>query len=70
MIVAPVPGIDAIVGELPLIARETSADALADQVLIRVDDLRALRTRVVDRAAEFAFPRAAQRLLNAYSQVL
>ena len=69
-IVAPLLGMDAIVGELPLVARESSADALSDQLLSRVDDLDALRTRAVDRAAEFAFPRAAQRLLTAYSQVL
>src|SRR5437773_2650266 len=69
-ITAPLRGMDAIVGELPLIAKDTTADALADQVLTRVDDLDVLRARVVDRAAEFAFPRAAQRLLTAYSTVL
>jgi glycosyltransferase involved in cell wall biosynthesis len=69
-ITAPLNGMEAIVGELPLIANDTSAAALADQVFTLVEDLDALRTRVVEHAAEFAFPRAAQRLMTAYSQVL
>jgi glycosyltransferase involved in cell wall biosynthesis len=69
-ITAPLPGMDAMVGELPLVAGDTSADALANLLLSSVADLDTLRTRVVDRAGEFAFPRAAQRLLTAYSQVL
>ena len=69
-ITAPLHGMEAIVGDLTLVAKETSADALSNLLLSRVDDLDALRTRVVGRAAEFAFPRAAQRLVTAYSQVL
>lgn len=69
-IAAPLHGMEAIVGDLPLIANDTSADAIANRLLSRFEDLDRLRTRVVDRAREFAFPRAAQRLLAAYSQVL
>jgi len=69
-ITAPLSGIEAIFGELPLVAGDTSADALSNLLLSRVADLDTLRTRVVDRAEEFAFPRAAQRLLTAYSQLL
>ena len=69
-ITAPLPGMEAIAGNLPLIANENSADALTKLLLSRVDDLDALRTRVVDRAGDFSFPRAAKRLLTAYSHVL
>ncbi|MDQ6799492.1 MAG: glycosyltransferase family 4 protein [Acidobacteriota bacterium] len=69
-ITAPLSGMEAIVGSLPLIAGDTAADALAGLLLSRVGDLDALRNRVVDRAGEFAFPRAAQRLLTAYSKLL
>ena len=69
-IAAPLPGMHAIVGDWPLIAQENGADAISNQLLSRIEDLDALRTRVVERAEEFGFPRAAERLLTAYSQVL
>ena len=50
---------EAIVGDLPLIAADTTPDALASLLLSRVDDLDALRVRAVDRAEDFAYARAA-----------
>ena len=69
-VVAPLAGIEAIIGDLPLIADAIAADALATLLLSRIDDLDQLRARVVERAGEFAYPRAAERLIGAYSRVL
>jgi glycosyltransferase involved in cell wall biosynthesis len=69
-ITAPLAGMEAIVGDLPLVAPGATADALALLLLSRVDDLDALRVKVVERAGEFAYPRAAQRLYTAYSRIL
>jgi glycosyltransferase involved in cell wall biosynthesis len=69
-ITAPLEGMEAIVGGLPLVAADTTAEALATLLLSRIDDLDDLRTKVVSRAGEFAYPRAAQRLVTAYSQIL
>jgi glycosyltransferase involved in cell wall biosynthesis len=69
-VTAPLPGMEAIVGDLPLVAAEVTSDALASLLLSRVDGLGDLRMRVVDRAEQFAYPHAAQRLFTAYSGVL
>jgi glycosyltransferase involved in cell wall biosynthesis len=68
-IVAPMPGIDALV-EQKLIADAATADDLAKTLLGCVDSLNDLRPRVVDRSAEFAYARAAEHLLTAYSNIL
>jgi len=69
-VTAPLPGMEAIVGSLPLIARSANADALALHLLSCLDDLDDLREKAVEQVGEFAYPRAAQRLLDSYSRVL
>jgi len=69
-IVAPLAGIEPLIGNLATIASDAKPDALATQLLSCVDDLDTLRVRAVERATEFAYPRAAQRLLAAYSAIL
>lgn len=69
-ITAPLPGMEAVVGELPVIAAAGTAEALATTLVSRIDALEAWRTRVVDRADYFSYPRAAERLLSGYSGIL
>ena len=66
-IVAPLPGMEAIVGHLPLIAKDGD---LASHLLSAVQKLDDLRDAVVRQAGQFAYPRAAQRLISVYSRVL
>ena len=68
-IVAPLPGIDILVDEA-LIAADPTPDAIADRLVHNVDALDRLRVDVVERSAQFAFSRAAERLMSAYSRVL
>ena len=68
-IVTPLPGIDALV-EGRLIAANLAPDAIADCVLANLNDLDPLREEVVRRAARFAYPRAAERLMSAYASIL
>jgi glycosyltransferase involved in cell wall biosynthesis len=68
-ITAPLPGIEAIV-EPPLIAAAAAAKDLADCLLRCVESLEKLRTRVADRAGEFAYARAAERLIRIYTNLL
>lgn len=68
--VVPLDGIEALV-ERSLIARDSSADALADVAVAALTaDLMLLRTRVVERCAEFSYAAAAQRLIAAYARIL
>ena len=69
-VTAPLPGMETIVGGLPLIARDATADALASHLLSRIDELDDLREKIAQRAGEFAYSRAAQRLMAAYSRIL
>jgi len=66
-VTTPLAGMQAIAGDLPLIASDGD---LALHLLARIDRLDDLREKVVDRAGEFTYARAAQRLLAAYSRVL
>jgi glycosyltransferase involved in cell wall biosynthesis len=68
-IVAPLPGIDVLVDEA-LIAADPTPAAIAGRLLQNVDAVDRLRVNVVEQAAQFAFPRAAERLMSAYSRVL
>ncbi len=67
-IAAPLPGMQALLGDLSasLIAHED----LAACVMTAMDRLDDLRARVVARSNEFIYPRAAERLLAAYSKIL
>lgn len=68
-IVAPLAGIDAIVDD-KLIAAGSSPDAIAECLLRNVNALQDLRDEVVKRSAQFAYARAAERLMSAYSAIL
>lgn len=72
-ITAPLAGMTAILGHdlsSPLMSRTTTPEDLASRMLAQLDELDSLRTNVVARAAEFAYPRAAARLMQIYSRVL
>jgi glycosyltransferase involved in cell wall biosynthesis len=71
-ITAPLPGMRALLGDLSdsLIAADGTADGLASCLLLRIEALDELRDRVVQRSSDFNYPRAAQRLLMAYSGIL
>jgi glycosyltransferase involved in cell wall biosynthesis len=72
-ITAPLAGMSAILGNhlsASLTASEGSPDSLASTLLSRVDLLDDLRERVVDRATDFTYPRAAERLITIYSTIL
>ncbi|HWW60820.1 MAG TPA: glycosyltransferase family 4 protein [Thermoanaerobaculia bacterium] len=61
----PIDGVRALTGGLPLVADESTPEALARRT---VDVLkRDLRNRVHQRSKEFAYTRAARRLLEAYA---
>jgi glycosyltransferase involved in cell wall biosynthesis len=68
-IAAPLPGMDALI-ERALIANEATAASLATTLLARVESLNDWRQKVVDRASEFSYSRAAERLLAAYAKIL
>ena len=68
-IVAPLPGVRAIVDE-SLIARDSTPDSIAGCLLARVDLLDQFRRAVVKRSEQFTYARAAERLLSAYSSIL
>jgi glycosyltransferase involved in cell wall biosynthesis len=68
-IVAPLPGIDALVDER-LIAKNFAPTAIAECVFANLPTLDALRAQMVTRAAEFSYARAAERLMSAYSSIL
>lgn len=64
----PLEGMDALLDRRELIARTASPDALAPIVTkILGDDLAPLRRAVWQRAQEFGYEKAAQRLISAYS---
>ncbi len=72
-ITAPLSGIPAILGDNlsgSLMAPEASAEKLASTLLARIDALDDLRKRIVERSSEFAYPRAAERLITIYSKIL
>jgi glycosyltransferase involved in cell wall biosynthesis len=66
------PGLHALLHELStsLIVPEPTAENLASCILTRIDDLGVLRPKVVERSSDFAYPRAAARLIAAYSRIL
>ncbi len=68
----PLAGMPALLGDLSdtLIAADATPQSFASCVLARIDALEELRRRVVERSSEFAYPRAAERLLAAYSGIL
>jgi len=66
-IAAPLPGMRALLGDL---SELLMADDLASCLLARVDALDDLRRRVVSQSNAFVYPRAAQRLMAAYSRIL
>lgn len=68
-IVAPLPGIDALV-DAKLIAADLAPNAIADCFFSNLNALDALRDEVTKRAGDFAYARAAARLMSAYSSVL
>lgn len=68
-VVAPLRGIDAIVDDR-LIAADGAPNAIAECVLANIPALDALRNDVLTRSKEFAFARAAERLMSAYSAIL
>jgi glycosyltransferase involved in cell wall biosynthesis len=68
-IVTPLPGIDALVDER-LIAKSFAPNAIAECVFAKLDALDTWRGAMVARAAAFAYARAAERLMSAYSSIL
>jgi glycosyltransferase involved in cell wall biosynthesis len=69
----PLAGIEAILGpELSrsLIAADATAQNLAVCLLARISELDALRKSIAERSIEFAYPRAAERLIGIYSEIL
>jgi glycosyltransferase involved in cell wall biosynthesis len=69
----PLPGIDAIVGDLAprVIGGGGSAESLALQVVnVLREDTAELRRRAYERSGEFGYARAAQRLTDVYLSVL
>jgi len=68
-IAAPLPGMNALIDE-SLIAAAATSDALADRLLGSVASLDRLRTRCIERAADFEYARAAARLITAYTKIL
>ena len=72
-ITAALAGMEAILGRelsASLIAADVSAQNLAACLLARIAALDVLRNNVVERSMEFAYPRAAQRLIGIYSEIL
>jgi glycosyltransferase involved in cell wall biosynthesis len=72
-ITAPLAGMEAILGgdlSPSLIAAEATAQNLAACLLARIAALDVLRKSVVERSTEFAYPRAAERLIGIYSKIL
>ncbi len=70
-VTVPLEGMGALLGDLsePLTAA-AAAESLAAKVVERVDDGPQFRSKAIDRAMEFSFGRAAERLIAAYSTVL
>lgn len=65
----PIEGVPALLGPLSgeLVARAATPEALAERVTaILANELAPLRIRVIDRAQEFSYSRAAERLLSGY----
>jgi glycosyltransferase involved in cell wall biosynthesis len=63
----PIDGIDAIAGDLPVIASSPTPEDLAARVLAIVDgDLAAARRDAFARSSEFSYARAAERLIGVY----
>jgi glycosyltransferase involved in cell wall biosynthesis len=71
-ITVSLPGMPALLQSLSesLIAAEATPDSLASRILAQIDDLDVLRRRVVERASDFSYSRAAARLMAAYSEIL
>ena len=72
-ITAPLAGMEAILGRelsASLIAAEVNAQNIAACLLGCIAALDVLRNNVVERSTEFAYPRAAQRLIGIYSEIL
>jgi glycosyltransferase involved in cell wall biosynthesis len=71
-ITAPLAGMEALLGNVSekLMPSDPTADALASRLLSNVEKLDDLREKVAQRAGEFAYPRAAERLMSAYSRLL
>ena len=68
-ITAPLPGMHALIDE-SLIAPDATPEQLSACLLARVDKLDELRSDVVRRSNEFAYARAAERLISIYSRFL
>jgi len=68
-ITAPLPGMRALIDE-SLIAPDATPEQLSACLLARVDKLDELRSDVVRRSNEFAYARAAERLISIYSRFL
>ena len=68
-IVSPLPGIEALVDDR-LIAKSFAPNAIAECVFARLGTLDEWRGAMVARAGAFAYARAAERLMSAYSSVL
>ncbi|HET7433365.1 MAG TPA: glycosyltransferase family 4 protein [Thermoanaerobaculia bacterium] len=63
----PIEGMDALAGTLPLLARDPSPQSLAQHVAATLKgDLLQLRAQVITRSHDFAYGRAAERLLAGY----
>ena len=70
---APLAGMEAILGRdlsESLIAADTTAENLAACLVARITALDVLRKSVVERSTEFAYHRAAERLIGIYSKIV
>ncbi len=66
-IATDIPGLRALLGDLPLIAAE---EQLAACLLSRLESLEDLRQGVTERAGAFGYRQAAKRLMTVYSSIL
>jgi glycosyltransferase involved in cell wall biosynthesis len=72
-VVAPLEGVRALLGDADarLIASADSADALAQSVISLLrEDLAPLQRLLFQRSDQFAYAKAADRLMRAYAEIL